>query len=453
MQDKAIIKVKVTENGGKVTYGTAYRINRSYAITALHVIEDFESIEFIFANGHETGDFTLDYENSDFDIALVTFADEFLDSLDKIEKTEIGKAKVHDKWYGAGYPKFAENGECRNKEPLKGSCYHCPENDEFFDIECDKVPICKEWGGVSGAPLFIENKLSGVIVQFDKATENTNFAASAIWKLLAIDDFSNKVLDRNKPEKILQSAQQFLRKNPGLKNALDHEAMEKNIVLNLVAQNLPELLENLDNLHVDKEQRRTFVLKLLPWYFRNQAVVIDEAVLRLKEEAIDIDCAGEVAAECCVAAFSEREAYLDCIPGSTPEDDQLVVSKGKYAMSPETGIGQETADMEALTQHILSSSALDEILSKRFAPTKLRPERLVNRKLEQAKKGGNHYYLVVRIDKDVSDCMEKLAAVRRYKEKYPELIILNLSSSVEIEELEDDLDVFLPLLIREKQLQ
>ncbi|NOQ45983.1 MAG: hypothetical protein GQ559_04820 [Desulfobulbaceae bacterium] len=192
MQDKAIIQVKVVEHNhnGKVAYGTAYRINNTHAITALHVVENYESITFIFNDGSETSDFKPDYKNKDYDIALITFPDkDILNALHGIPTTEINKAEVHDEWDGAGYPRYAEEGNCREREELKGTCYHCPEDKNFFDIDCDKQPKLKKWGGVSGAPVFVKNKLVAVICQFDKALENTHFGASAIWKLLTDEKF------------------------------------------------------------------------------------------------------------------------------------------------------------------------------------------------------------------------------------------------------------------------
>lgn len=189
MQDKAIIKVKVVERGGKVVYGTAYRINQTHAITALHVVENYQSITFSFYNGSEISAFTPDYKNENFDIALITFPDDILSSFPEIRTTEIDEAYVDNRWHGAGYPRYAEEGDCREREELKGSCYHCPEDKNFFDIDCDRQPKLKKWGGVSGAPVFVKNKLVAVISRFDKALENTHFGASAIWKLLTDEKF------------------------------------------------------------------------------------------------------------------------------------------------------------------------------------------------------------------------------------------------------------------------
>ena len=120
MQDKAIIKVKVVEHDGKVVYGTAYRINNTHAITALHVVEDYQSITFIFDDDSDTSVFTTDYKNKDYDIVLITFPKKNLSSLPEIRTTEINKAEVHNDWNGAGYPRYAKEGNCRPRKQLKG---------------------------------------------------------------------------------------------------------------------------------------------------------------------------------------------------------------------------------------------------------------------------------------------------------------------------------------------
>lgn len=450
MQDKAIIKVKVVERGGKVVYGTAYRINQTHAITALHVVENYKSITFIFNDDNETPNFTTAYKKKDYDIALITFPKT---TLPEIRTTEINKAEVHNDWHGAGYPRYAEEGSCRQREELKGSCYHCPEGENFFDIDCDRQPTLKEWGGVSGAPVFVENKLVAVISRFDNAQENTHFAASAIWKLLTDDEFRKFFRDKNKSGKILKAVQAYLEDADNtdlyvdLKKAMGGRATASDIVSDLAVKELPEMLETLNRLHTDTEKRTVFIMKLLPWYFIDQAVIIDEAVIGLLENAIDIDCVSDVAAECSVAAFGGREAHIDCIAGGTPYDSTLYVPKDKYALSPETGIGNEAADIDALTHQILAGAALDETLTKRFASRAISPKPRVNRILEEAQKDGKHFYLVVRLDSTRSDYKEKSARLRKYKEKYPALLILNLSSSEEIDRQEDVLYVKLPALI------
>lgn len=455
MQDKAIIKVKVTEENGEVTYGTAYRLDHKNAITALHVIKNYQSIEFIFPDECQTEEFTLTYENEDFDIGLVSFPDDFLNSLKKISKTSIAEAKVHDLWNGAGYPKFAENGKNRVREDVKGSCNHCPEENKFYDVSCDKQPKLKEWGGISGAPVFNEEKkLIGVICYADGVLDNSHFGVSAIWKLLQDEDFLKYFVDSDIPRRIKNKLLKFLTSDPDLVGELAEIGdTEESIINQLSTMTLSDALSRLEHikekLNSERQQSLSqFALQLLPYYFIDHAVVIDEALLAQPDSAVDIECVGEVAAECCLASFNGRKAHIERIPGSTEYDGDLRVTKGKFALAPHMGINQTKAEIEAMTSQILSSHALDVVLLERFAKGRIKPENRVNLMLKKAKSKGDSFYLVVRLgDKSRSEYQEKMKKIREYRTQYPDLIIVNLSLDEKLEEKEEEALITLPFIV------
>ncbi len=206
------------------------------------------------------------------------------------------------------------------------------------------------------------------------------------------------------------------------------------------------MLASLKGLSTATGKITDFIMILLPWYFVDQAIVIDEEVIGLCENAIDIKCISDVAAEFSVAAFSGRGAHVECFSGGNLYDEQLRVSQGRLALAPEAGIAYKSDDMDNFTNHILAGSALDELLTSRFPNKSFDPETWTSRVLKKAKQDGNHFYLVVKLDEKSSDCLEKIKQIKKYKEKYPDLIILNLASPVE-DEREYGLFLNLPALM------
>lgn len=450
--DKAFIKVEVTERNGDKTYGTAYRINREYAITALHVINDQQPKKFIFPCGIEGNDFQEVFACDDSDVAIIKFPEAIIDTLPSIKRAEFGQTSSNAKWSGAGYPKFAEdNNKCRTMEQVQGDAYHCQEGDAFFDLECRKlvprVEKINQWGGISGAPVFVDDKLVAVISKFDPSTDNTHFRASAIWALVGKGDFNDCITQTDIDQQIKQKAQQWLESYPDVKNAFASNGEDaKGIVERLAGFELPDLLEHLEsekdeanelaekNLHISE-----FVRRFLPYYFANHAVIIDESLITHEKKAINIDCVTDVAAECCIAAFTNRPVNIDKKPGQMEGVEELLVTKNKFALAPEMGIDQEKKELEEVTTDILRSSALDidTAVEKIFAgANSINPTERANSALAAHKKRGRRYYLVLRMHQGQSDYENKVERVAAYRKKFPDLIIVNLSRDPDIERQE-----------------
>lgn len=446
--DKAFIKVEVTEQNGDKTYGTAYRINREHAITALHVINDQQPKKFIFPCGTEGNDFDEVFACDDSDVAIIKFPEAIIDTLPSIKRAEFGQTSSNAKWSGAGYPKFAEdNNKCRTMEQVQGDAYHCQEGDSFFDLECRKLVVrvekINQWGGISGAPVFVDDKLVAVISKFDPSTENTHFRASAIWALVGNDDFKDCITQTDIDQQIKRNTQQWLESDPDVKNALGSNGKDaQGIIEKLANFELPDLLEHLEsekdefNEQAEKNQYISqFIRRFLPYYFANHAVIIDESLITHETKAIDINCVTEVAAECCIAAFTKRPVNIDKKAGEMEGEEELQVTKNKFALAPEMGIDQEGREIEEVTTDILRSNALDidTVLEKKFGKANpIIPTETANIVLAGHKKRGRRYYLVLRMYPGQSDYENKVERVASYRKKFPDLIIVNLSRDPDI---------------------
>ncbi len=446
--DNAFIKVQVTENDNTITYGTAYRVNNDFAITALHVMTQCKAIKFIFPCNTEILNYEIAYKNSDYDIAIISFPEHKLKSLPAVERIQIGSVQSDDRWHGAGYPKFAENNQSRKMVELKGKTYHHQEGNKLYDLDCAKDAIKREWGGVSGSPVFVNDKLAGVILKFARDLKNTHFRASPIWELLTEDKFRHCFINREIDEQIKAKIQKWFESNEHTLKLLSNKEGESALQVtdNLVKYDLPELIAHLETKISQHSQSDISQLacQLLPYYFVNQAVIIDEALIAGHETAIDLECVSEVAAECSVAAFSKRPINIGKEQGQLEGLENLVVTKGKFALGPEVGIDEEEKTIESFTNDILSQNAIDHMLEKYFSRGSIDPVAIVNQTLDFHRKRGNHYYLVLRLKPELSDYKEKVEMVKSYRKKYPKLIIINLSSNSELAQKEN-FDLLLPL--------
>lgn len=464
MQDSALIKIKVTEKDDSITYGTAYLINQNCAITALHVIQDYNSIEFHFSNGAkvtEHNQFSVPYEHSDYDLAIVRFTPADDIGLPDVGCTFIGiPPEVDDKWYGTGYPKFAENNKARSPEELKGDCYRLGDGAARIELSCDKTPKLAEWGGVSGAPVFLNknNYLIAVITQHDKALENTHFKAAPLSALFDINEFTNYFIDSSTTDKLTQLTLLLLQKNELLLKELDKGSAEE--VIDFFRrgeiEDFFEVVEALPE-SVDQHLVSKFTLQFLPHFFVDQSVLIDQSLFG--SDVVDLDCVKDVSAECAMASFTGRAANLSC----DEESDNLpYISKGRYALGPETGIGNHESDLQTLTNQLLSSCAienisesssfLDENLQGRlakFAVGKSNATEYANRKLERDRIKGKHYYYLVSLSDGSINSEAHRKKIKLFKKTYPLLIFINLKTRDDLPIKEGVLYEYLPELITE----
>lgn len=449
MNDDSIVKIRVEKSDGKVGYGTGYRISHTHVLTALHVLKDKDGktgFKFYFPEREKpVSKYIPDYSNKDYDIALITFSDDILDSLEKVSIVEMTAAEVGLEWYGCGYPKFATKAKSddRDLEQIDGDSKHSTEKNAFFQVRCDKQVEMDKWGGISGAPLFDQsnNKLLGIVSSIDCKIQNIHFNVSAIWRLLQKDpDFLAYFAKKDALEKIYYKARELLDTN-NLKMAFGKFGVTSNdIVSNLVAKKLPDMLKSLDKIkkkHSDKQAVKQVALQLLPHYFANQAVVIDEVLITSSIAVIDVDCVSDLAAECSIASFEGRASEIEYVVGKNGVIDYVTVG-AKFAITPETGIGQGKADMKAFTEQILSESSLnlDTRLKGKLASSNSEENavEIVNETLRYHKNEmGLRYYLVVSLDKNNVIDREKKEKLLAYKEKYPDFIILNLSADSELE--------------------
>lgn len=441
MQDTAIIKVKVVDLDDAVVYGTAYFINQTHAITSRHVVVGYKSITFKFNGGSEVNKFELKYEDEEFDIALITFSEEILDSIPKVYTTEISKPNVHDKWHGAGFPRLAVDGNCRNMETLKGSCYQCPEGEKFFDLECDKTPKqLDEWGGVSGAPVIVGTKLVGVICKYDTKLEKTHFTASAIWKLLSEDDFFQLYRER-RSSVYKEKISDLLSTHIDLKEELDDYFGEKkervlDEILKQEKNALMEMCLSLQERNKSLGGINELLLYSMAYQYEN-----DECFSQLATEDkpyIDVPVVRVEACEFLMASEDQRKPLFRKHKGVSGKQE---VVPGKYAIIAPPEYGIESRAHEDIMDNLMAGKGdYESVVERVFGDYRRSQQRKYDKNNKNKvvvamleKSEGTYYWLL-----EVSDANS--SEVKKIFNSLP-IKILNMAKDpdVEIDMAEEEL--------------
>ena len=480
-----IVSIALPLEGGKHEYFSGYILGDGVIITCLHGFLDSEgwydperniviqsqgfkeevSFEGNTANSLKdtSGDKLILFSAKKYDVALLQ-CDTAKARFDGLLLRELEEKGV---WDAGGYPRYnINNGKAGGYENFSGVFNPAVATEDFLKLKI-KNPELDEmanWQEVSGSPVFIPEKLTGIVVEYstfrntDDEQEGIKNGLKAVClkRLWDADKKFQYILREledscGKSAKILREAEQLLENNEQFKKVLGNKDGVRQIVRNLAEQDLSNFLQHLDKLEARQEDKRTFALALLPWYFVNQSVVIDQSA----KSAVDIECIYDVAAECSMAALDCREAHLSaCRPADkeTDQDYKPFVTRGKFALAPECGIEKEPKrSLDALNRNILSGAALDQLIQKRFAEDEIFPELVAKKHLEWAKAQGNSFYFVVRLE---STSLE-MKTIDAYKAKYPDLIILNLAAGTEdnkhLAEHEMPLRTQLPALIAERK--
>ncbi len=400
------------------------------------------------------------FESKEYDIVLLQCER----AIGDFDSLFLDKLEEPGKWESGGYPYYnRENRDTAGMELFSGSFESVIFEGKHLQLNVTtELANMKDWREASGSPVFIQEKLAGILRRYFQYDSSGNkqiipnrLTAIYLKRLWDTDDNFRHILGQlnngysTKSKKIIELAGKIIAKRTGLKSSLTDTTKPSQFARELVTRNLPDFLQRLEQLDTNQDDKRILALTLLPWYFINQSVVIDQSA----KGAIDIDCVYDVAAECSMAAFDNRTAYIDAYrlgDNETDQDYKPIVTRGKFALSPECGVDEGAQkSIDALNNAILSSAGLDKVLLERFTREGDNfPKLIVKNHLKEARKKGSSYYLVVNFDASSPE----LEKIRKYKEAYPDLIILNLEAEDEtLAEQQIPLLSKLPTIIAERK--
>lgn len=264
---KNLIQIRSKRNNNEeVIWGTAFPIAPNKVLTARHVVaDDNESID--------VSQLTLVWwhkEKMETHVKCVAwdgFEDGQLDAvvLDclfpeccQASNTVISRIPPGSKdiWYSEAFPIAGQHGQEEETVPMKGSTFErSPRN-----ADCDmqllvEGPALSEdlWSGASGAPIFVNHKVVGLLTNVPRSFGGNRFNAIAMERLLKIKQFCLAVSlpspDQVEPITTLASQRQIaqeLSKQPDLLKYLDV----------LLIKNEPESYKAIETLSNGSEAER-----------------------------------------------------------------------------------------------------------------------------------------------------------------------------------------------------
>ncbi|MEE8525650.1 MAG: serine protease [Thermoanaerobaculia bacterium] len=188
---RSFVRVVVGLAGGKSAVGTGYRLREDRILTAAHVVEDAEAITV----EHDLEDGTVVADDAE-----VVWIDEGLDvavlacSPSPAPFTHIapGPLASRSSWESRGCARAALAGAsvADSMAPLAGKAYAVAEHQDRFELEVEAPPAdVKDWSGISGAPVFVDGRIYGVLRAAPTVFAARRLHATPIHRLLTIDDF------------------------------------------------------------------------------------------------------------------------------------------------------------------------------------------------------------------------------------------------------------------------
>ena len=173
MNYKIVGEIRNIKNKGELK-GTCFLINSEYILTAAHVlkgIDDTDDLNVIFKFiGVITKIKEVVYTNyDDIDFEILRLEDKIEIDINYSEIYATLPIEQGEFWETVGYPedfKFDLKNDHNRYTYLNGTINRMIENEKCdYELSINDQKNVAEWQGLSGAPLFINNKIVGIITE------------------------------------------------------------------------------------------------------------------------------------------------------------------------------------------------------------------------------------------------------------------------------------------------
>lgn len=175
------------EDENQCMIGTCFLFCDGYIITARHVIEDYitsiSKIKCIFPYINLYVKVSLEFEDEEFDFAVLQYEEKNDIEIEYYELA-ISEAESGDNWETIGFPVKNE----KNSEFVDGTIKRIMNNNPNvrYELKISDVKDDACWQGISGAPLIVEDTLSGIIISEKESNLKSRFEAVSISGIISI---------------------------------------------------------------------------------------------------------------------------------------------------------------------------------------------------------------------------------------------------------------------------
>jgi len=189
------VSTETTKTDRECEYGTGYLLDNGLVITSAHVLTNAHTkIEVKFRNslvnsGLTDADLAWDGRPSSLDVALVRCRapDDLRSSVQALKTDRPGSGQEA---HGAGFPQLTSKIRrdavgARELTSIRGQCGISNTDVSWFPLDCSvQLKVETAWKGISGAPIFIGDRLIGVLTEHDPAYTTARFRVVSISRLL-----------------------------------------------------------------------------------------------------------------------------------------------------------------------------------------------------------------------------------------------------------------------------
>ncbi|MFZ4699462.1 MAG: hypothetical protein ACOYMG_05385 [Candidatus Methylumidiphilus sp.] len=469
MNRDLLIEIRVTKENGNFEVSTGYPVSRNLILTSYHGLfpkgfkHDAKILIRWFYQTGELGKFIeLDRQaivwkdEKELDAALLQCNDFKVNQWGSLSPIR----PPHDyRWCSEGFPYAADTAQVKGF-PIAGKVHGSADSassfhlslDDGFKEDMDKLGIAvNPWGGISGAPVFVNGQIIGIIIETPTAAQS-RLVATSVKALVEDVGFREAIgYDRQsvRVDTLKNAAEACLKSSPDacqhLAQSLAMSAIESNDIAKAMAGlQAPEAVIRVIKQAHEKaceckdvnaaSTLRELALIVFPLYFDTDSV----EVIRIHQGNPEIPvanpfvCTG-TAAEIAMAAADGQPARFK----KTVATDQAPIPhpNGLYTFDhpPHSGIGEETDDnkfKENWDRHIINKYACEYVNKYKFDDLEDRKALLeiasdtLKTVSEDVKRT---YYVLIEDTGDDADNVIWDGRAKLIREACPSLVFLRLS--------------------------
>lgn len=491
MNQDILVRVDVEISDRDPEIGTGYPINEGRILTARHVVSGWDrekgNVKVVWRNLGSEGqrpsakvkDVWMPSEEK-VDIAIL-YCDFPAAVRGPFGAISSQSPRSGDPWQTHGFASAEAKDDKRPLVPLKGTCFQPSGSSDFhFDLGVDApTSMNNGWRGVSGAPVFVEGEIKGVIFECLDAYKQGRLRATRLdllfgdpaFRLAAglpsldeIKDFAEKASEARRSA--LQKLENLIQQSQSLANEMakrlkvtsPNERMPKALAQILMGKNTEEVLDIFHGICLQWGSEFT------KWPRDVIPGDICEAVFDILPCLVDLDIIQSLSRQGTinwvpkpVAIHTEHMAEIAMaardartVQASTIVDDGIETFRAEHAISapPTVGFDFKVDDVvESITDDLLKTHAK--------AHRSSREQKIKNANNALGKGAANKFSKYITIfPEQGAECPLFLDYMSKIKGRFSNITIVPLDPSDEISEKEntipDSIEYFLKLAARTK---
>lgn len=480
MDPKLLVRVYRRLENGKVRIGTGYPVAGDRVLVARHVVAedgeeiDLTQIELTFFRHRQPDKKRTRVVPSRcaWDGGGTTAWDAVIFECTFPECFDISKVglcnyrpRTDEKWESEGFPETGQLQDRREPQPLKGTTHQCADDAKTFHLVVDGAAMSAEaWAGASGAPVFVGQRILGLITETRDAYGGNRILAIPMFRLLEIPEFRDalgispqEAIDRARYaaqiQKLLLAAPSVMER---MEKSLSKIREERGVGLNiqpraglsgnyaradvliqalvyekLAPDDARDVLVEAFQECVEGDSEEKTLLEIVCWYLPIGRNVDGAERIRWQcdkglNDLIELSASDGLAAEAVMAAGGERQAVL--------VQDTKGNFHGKFKIPGTPPLALETVQATGLINAVEDhANAIFGAKSENRKPSR----KAINALLERNRRRKRLYYLFDIASNAVCENREKIERIaQEIRTELPWIAILLLSNDQDV--VDDD---------------